>query len=227
MPTQLRVLSYNVRSLRDDAQAVSTVIRSCNPDVVCIQEAPRFLRWRSKCAGLARESGLVVVTGGRPAGAMLLLAALQVRVVETADVLLTRKRGLHQRGVALATLELAGARFSIGSIHLDLESDERRKHVDEIVARVAKCDSPVILAGDINEEPDGPAWRALASTYPDAFEVAPSGGEYTYSAIEPVKRIDGIFVDPAINVRSCGVPDVPGVERASDHLPLLAVVELP
>src|ERR1700722_15875969 len=106
LPTELRVLSYNVRSLRDDAQAVSTVIRSCNPDVVCVQEAPRFLRWRSKCAALARESGLVVVTGGRPAGAMLLLAALQVRVLEVADVLLSRKRGLHQRGVALATLEL-------------------------------------------------------------------------------------------------------------------------
>jgi endonuclease/exonuclease/phosphatase family metal-dependent hydrolase len=227
LPTQLRVLSYNVRSLRDDAQAVSTVIRSCNPDVVCIQEAPRFLRWRSKCAGLARESGLVVVTGGRPAGAMLLLAALQVRVVEAADVLLSRKRGLHQRGVALATLELSGTKFAIGSIHLDLEADERRKHVDEIVARTSACGAPVIVAGDINEEPDGPAWRALAATYPDAFEVAPNGGEFTYSATEPVKRIDGIFVDATIRVRSCGVPDVPGIERASDHRPVLAIVELP
>jgi endonuclease/exonuclease/phosphatase family metal-dependent hydrolase len=227
LPTELRVLSYNVRSLRDDAQAVSTVIRSCNPHVVCIQEAPRFLRWRSKCAGLARESGLVVVTGGRPAGAMLLLAALQVRVLEAADVLLTRKRGLHQRGVALATLELNGTKFSLGSIHLDLDADERRRHVDEIVARTSTCGAPVIVAGDINEEPDGPAWRALASTYPDAFALAPSGGENTYSAIEPVKRIDGIFVDAAIKVRSCGVPDVPGIERASDHRPVLAVVELP
>ncbi len=158
---------------------------------------------------------------------MLLLAALQVRVVEATDVLLTRKRGLHQRGVALATLELGGATFSIGSIHLDLESGERRRHVDEIVARTSNSGSPVILAGDINEEPDGPAWRALASTYPDAFVLAPTGGENTYSATEPVKRIDGIFVDAAIKVLSCGVPDVPGIERASDHRPLLAVVELP
>lgn len=227
MPTQLRVLSYNVRSLRDDAQAVATVIRSCEPDVVCVQEAPRFLRWRSKCAALARESGLVVVTGGRPAGAMLLLAALQVRVLDVADILLTRKRGLHQRGVALATLELGGSRFSLGSIHLDLESEERRKHVDEIVARTSACGAPVILAGDINEEPNGSAWRALASSYPDAYTLAPSGGEYTYSATDPVRRIDGIFVDAAIKVLSCGVPDVPGIERASDHRPVLAVVELP
>jgi endonuclease/exonuclease/phosphatase family metal-dependent hydrolase len=227
LPTELRVLSYNVRSLRDDSQAVATVIRACEPDVVCVQEAPRFLRWRSKCAALARESGLVVVTGGRTAGAMLLLASLRVRVVRAQDVLLSRKVGLHQRGIALATLELGGSQFSVGSIHLDLDAAERRRHVDEIVARISTCGTPVIVAGDINEEPDGPAWRALASSYPDAFALAPSGGEYTYSAIDPVKRIDGIFVDSAIKVRSCGVPDVPGIELASDHRPVLALVDVP
>ncbi len=67
MPT-LRLLTYNVRSMRDDRAAVARVIRSAEPDVVCVQEAPRFLRWRSTCAALARTSGLVVVGGGRPAG---------------------------------------------------------------------------------------------------------------------------------------------------------------
>jgi endonuclease/exonuclease/phosphatase family metal-dependent hydrolase len=227
MSTEVRVLSYNVRSLRDDAQAVSTVIRACEPDVVCIQEAPRFLRWRSKCAALARESGLVVVTGGRPAAAMLVLVALRVRVLDTADILLSRKEGLHQRGVALATLELNNALFAVASVHLDLDASERRLHVDEIIERTSKVAAPLIIAGDINEEANAPAWRALAKHYADAYEVAPSGGEFTYSAKDPVRRIDGIFVDPSIEVVSCGVPDVPGIERASDHRPLLAVVRLP
>jgi endonuclease/exonuclease/phosphatase family metal-dependent hydrolase len=227
VPTELRVLSYNVRSLRDDAQAVSTVIRACEPDVVCVQEAPRFLRWRSKCASLARESGLVVATGGRTAAAMLLLVSLRVRVVEAHDVLLTRKRGLHQRGLALATLALGDSQFVVGSIHLDLDAAERRRHVDEIVLRTSLCKAPVILAGDINETPDGPAWQELAQRYCDGYAVAPTWGEYTYSATNPVRRIDGIFVDPAITVVSCGVPEVPGIERASDHRPVLAVVRLP
>jgi len=227
LPTDLRVLSYNVRSLRDDAQAVSTVIRACEPDVVCVQEAPRFLRWRSKCAGLARESGLVVVTGGRSAAAMLLLASLRVRVIDTHDVLLSHKRGLHQRGIALATLELCGTRFCLGSIHLDLKASERLRHVEEIVQRTSTCAAPVIVAGDINEQPHEPAWRALDAYYPDAYPQAPDGGEHTYSAVDPVRRIDGIFVDRSVAVVSCGVPDVPGVERASDHCPVLAVVRLP
>jgi endonuclease/exonuclease/phosphatase family metal-dependent hydrolase len=227
LSTDVGVLSYNVRSLRDDAQAVSTVIRACDPDVVCIQEAPRFLRWRSKCAALARESGLVVVTGGRPAAAMLVLVALRVRVLDTADILLSRKEGLHQRGIALATLELNNVSFAVASVHLDLDASERRLHVDEIITRLSEVAAPLIIAGDINEEANAPAWLALTKRYADAYAVAPSGGEFTYSAVDPVRRIDGIFVDPRIEVVSCGVPDVPGIERASDHRPLLAVVRLP
>ena len=48
----VRIMSYNIRSLRDDRAAVVRVIRDVDPDVVCIQEAPRFFRWRAKCARL-------------------------------------------------------------------------------------------------------------------------------------------------------------------------------
>jgi endonuclease/exonuclease/phosphatase family metal-dependent hydrolase len=222
----VRILSYNVRSLRDDRQAVATVIRACEPDIVCIQEAPRFFRWRTKCAELARESGLLVVTGGRSAAAMLLLASLRVRVISSHDVLLTKKRGLHQRGMAIGTLEIGGARVTVASIHLDLEASERRRHVDEILLRASAFGAPVILAGDINEEPSGPAWQALAAQYRDAYAAVPTGGEYTYSATRPVRRIDGIFVDSRIDVLECGVPDVPGIAQASDHRPVLAVVRI-
>lgn len=227
MAAEIRILSYNVRSLRDDASAAARVIAACEPDVVCVQEAPRFFRWRAKCAALASESGLFVVTGGRPAGAMLLLASLRARPLETRDVLLSKKRGLHQRGIALAAFDIGGAQFVAGSIHLDLDAAERRRHVDEIFAHVREFDVPVILAGDINEEPSGAAWQALARRYPDAYVIAPDGGEHTYSAKEPVRRIDGVFVDPRVEVVSCGVPDVAGIEVASDHRPVLAVVRIP
>jgi endonuclease/exonuclease/phosphatase family metal-dependent hydrolase len=224
---EIRVLSYNVRSLRDDKHAVATVIRACQPDVVCVQEAPRFLRWRTKCAELANESGLVVVTGGRTAAAMLLLASLRVRVLATREVLLSKKRGLHQRGIALARLQLGDAQFVIGSIHLDLDAGERRRHADEILLRTREFGGPAILAGDINEEAGQPAWHALADCYRDAFKVAPTGGEHTYSATDPTRRIDGVFVDRTIEVVECGVPNVPGVELASDHRPVLAVLRVP
>lgn len=227
MAQDVRLLSYNVRSLRDDKHAVATVIKACEPDVVCVQEAPRFVRWRTKCAELASESGLFVVTGGRTAAAMLILASLRVRVRGTCDALLSKKRGLHQRGIALARLEVGDAQFVVGSVHLDLDADERRRHVAEIILRINEFGGPVVLAGDINEEPSQAAWHALAERYVDAYAASPAGGGHTYSATAPVRRIDGVFVEPRIEVVECGVPDVPGIERASDHRPVLAVLRVP
>ncbi len=36
----IRVLSYNIRSMRDDTAALARVIAACEPDLVLLQEAP-------------------------------------------------------------------------------------------------------------------------------------------------------------------------------------------
>lgn len=224
----VRLLSYNVRSLRDDKHAVARIIRACEPDVVCIQEAPRFFRWRSKCAALARRSNLFVVTGGRPAAAMLLLAAARVRVVGTRNVKLQRTPGLHQRGLAMAVLELGGVRFGVASMHLSLDGVERDRQVTEVLGHLDELEAEhVILAGDVNERPTQERWQRLATVLQDGWATAPLGGELTSSAAAPVKRIDGVFASSGIEVVACGVPDVPEMERASDHRPVLADLRIP
>jgi endonuclease/exonuclease/phosphatase family metal-dependent hydrolase len=226
----LRVLSYNVRSMRDDQAALARVIRSAEPDVVCVQEAPRFLRWRSKCARLARTSGLVVVGGGRPAAANLILSTLAVDVVRTADVLFSQDRGLHQRGTAIAVLRIAGAPFAVAGTHLDLVAEPRLRHVGELRAALAAHvphDVPEIICGDVNCRPGSAPWTALTERLQDAFAVAGVGSAFTSTARNPHQTIDGIFVDPRITVQSARVLDHPDVERASDHRPLLAELELP
>lgn len=224
----LRVLTYNVRSLRDDKHAVARVIADQQPHVVCVQEAPRFLRWRSKCAALARESGLVVVTGGRTAGAMLLLCALSVDVEARYDVLLARKPGLHQRGLAVGVLRYRGVRFAVASMHLDLDPAERRRHVDEVFGRLDRLAPgvPLILAGDVNEEPGDPAWAAIESRLVDAYAAAPAGPAETFSAANPHKRIDAVFTDPRLPVVACRAVEHPEAVAASDHRPVLAELRL-
>jgi endonuclease/exonuclease/phosphatase family metal-dependent hydrolase len=241
---ELRVLSYNIRSMRDDNQALFQVIRKCDPDVVCIQEAPRFFRWRTKCAWLAHETGLVILTGGRAAAAMLLLGSLRTKVVYAENRRLTKLPGLPQRGLAVAIVDIAGldqtrvtatARLCIASIHLSLLTAERREQVDEVLGHVRRVASlpgvgtrHVIVAGDINERPTGESWQALATRFRDAYPAAPSGGEFTSSAKHPYKRIDGIFVSDQIEVIRCGVPEhLPGLDIASDHRPVLATVRVP
>ena len=226
----LRVLTYNVRSMRDDRDALGRVIRSAEPDVVLVQESPRFLRWRSLCAELARRSNLVVVGGGRHAGSNLILSTLGVDVVTTADVLFTRDPRLHRRGTAIAVLSKLGSRFAVAGTHLDLVPGPRLRHVDELEEAIATHvpdDVPAVVASDANDVPGSPTWIALTKHRTDAFAIAGTGSALTAPATAPRKTIDGIFVDPRIVVRAARVLDGPDVEQASDHRPVLAELELP
>jgi len=230
VPTTLRLLTYNVRSMRDDRAALGRVISSAEPDVVCVQEAPRFLRWRSLCAELARRSGLVVVNGGRPAAANLILCNLRVDVVSTADVRFSKDARLHRRGTAIAVLRLAGTSFAVAGTHLDVVEEPRLRHVAELDRAIAEhvpAGVPVCVAGDLNDRPGSRTWTAVSAARTDAFAMAGTGSAFTSTAANPYQTLDGIFVDPGITVTSARVVEHPDAAAASDHLPVLAELELP
>ena len=209
----MRVMTWNVRSLRDDARGVARVMRSVGPDVVLVQEAPRLWRWRSACARLAREAGLVVVTGGRPAAGNLVLCSMRVRVVSSADLLLPKRPHLHRRGAATAVLDVDGRPLAVLGTHLDLDPAAR---VDS--ARTLRRSSYDVVAGDVNEEPGGPAWSALSVGLADAGTALPP----TFSVANPRRRIDALFVGPALRlVRS----EVVECGPVSDHKPIVAELD--
>jgi endonuclease/exonuclease/phosphatase family metal-dependent hydrolase len=225
--TTLRVLSYNVYSLRLSQPDVVRVIRATRPDVVCIQEAPRLWGWRAACVRLALDSGLRIVTGGRPAAAMLLLARPDLTVVARRNVKLPWHPPLHRRGLAIAVFDVDGSEVAVASMHCSLSDEERMGHLRRVLEVMRETGRPYVLAGDVNAQPGEPAWELLTAELQDGYAVAPEGGAMTSTARNPHKRIDGVFVDRRLRVVGCGVPAVPDLERASDHCPVLATVEFP
>ena len=231
----VRLLSYNVRSLRDDREALARVVRACAPDVLCVQEAPRFFRWRKHAARLARTTGLTYVTGGATATGPMILAALRAGVVRAEDVLLPHTPGLHRRGLATAVLRFgAAAPLGVVSCHLSLDAAERYRQGELLLERVGALGAEhAVVAGDLNEPPSGRTSRRLTQHLGDARTAAPWGEEATYSAAAPRRRIDAVLTSPGVEVLGCGVPrGLPGVaERdlraATDHLPVLAVLRVP
>jgi endonuclease/exonuclease/phosphatase family metal-dependent hydrolase len=230
----VRVLSYNVRSMRDDRAALARVIRACAPDIVCVQEAPRFFRWRKHAAWLASESGLVVVTGGATASGPLILGSLRARVESVEDVLLPRTPGLHQRGFATAVLRFGAARLAVVSCHLSVNAAERYEQAGLLLDRLAVMDAPhAVVGGDFNDNPGGRSFDRVTAELQDAWAVRPWGGEYTSRPGDPFQRIDAVFAGKAVEVLGCGVPlGLPGVtaadlRAATDHLPVLAAIRVP
>ncbi|MEV0490291.1 endonuclease/exonuclease/phosphatase family protein [Streptomyces atratus] len=230
----IRVLSYNIRSMRDDREALARVIRACAPDLVFVQEAPRFFRWRKRAAWLAAHTDLVVLSGGATAAGPLLLCSLRATVERTEDVLLPRTPGLHRRGFATAVVRIAGTRIGLLSCHLSLRHEERVVQADLLLDRLdAMQVEHVIAAGDLNDAPEGKAFQLLAGRLQDSRSVRPWGGELTFPAHDPRLRIDAVFASRGIEVLGCGVPSgLPGVTEqdlraATDHLPVLAALRVP
>lgn len=186
---------------------------------------------------LARTSGLLYVCGGRDAAGVMVLAAPGVRVISHAVFRLSKRPGLHQRGLAVAVLEKGGQRFAVASVHLGLDAAERLVAAKEILVRIAAIDAeraerreqpvPWFIAGDFNEPPGGPARELLTIGRQDAWLVAGQQlGEHTSPASGPYQRIDAVLATSTFQVLQAGVPvGLPRPERASDHLPVLAVVK--
>ncbi|MFC8507015.1 endonuclease/exonuclease/phosphatase family protein [Streptomyces sp. NPDC057411] len=227
----VRVLSYNIRSMRDDEDALARVIRACAPDLVFVQEAPRFFRWRKHAARLAAKSELLYLSGGATAAGPMLLCSLRATVERTEDVLLPLTPGLHRRGLATAVVRIGGARLGLVSCHLSLRSDERHAQAGLLLDRVAALGTPhTIVAGDLNERPEGRSFTRLAKELQDGWAVSPWGGEHTSTPADPHQRIDAILATPGIEFLACGVPqdlDPDDLRKATDHLPVLAVVRVP
>jgi endonuclease/exonuclease/phosphatase family metal-dependent hydrolase len=227
---RVRIATYNIRSLRDDAAAVVRVIAALRADVVCVQEAPRFLFWRRRCDWLARRAGLRVIGGGRSAAANLLLAASPVVVVQTRDVLFSKDFGLHQRGLAMAEVTLNGTHLVVTGTHLDGSAGPRLRHIAELQRAVDSFSPPsvpTVVAGDINDIPGSPAWNVLTTRRSDAAAIRGIGDPLTNPARTPSRRIDAIFAGPPISVISCAAVASHDVVVASDHRPVVAELDVP
>jgi endonuclease/exonuclease/phosphatase family metal-dependent hydrolase len=231
----LRVLTYNVRGLRDDIPALVRVVRATDPDVVCLQEAPRRLRWRPRIAALARACGLSYVGGGGTTGGSALLAQLRVDVDRVQEQRLTQTRGLHQRGVVVARVRRAGPvegavredlDLDVASVHFGLDAGERLAHAGEVLGLLtARAPRRLALGCDLNEAPGGPTWTRLAA---GGLTDAGRGGDLTFSSRNPRQRIDAVLTGRGLEVLRVGVPtdlvQAADLTAASDHRPVLAVV---
>lgn len=223
----MRLLSWNVRDLLGDPRALHRVIRAADPDVMCLQEAPRRPGAALRLWLLERGTGLRCVAGGRRSGGTAVFVAPHVQVDwARAFRLPVTGRFTRTRGAAVADLHAPGTgEITVASVHLPLDADERLDHA-RLVSRVLQWRGrSVVVAGDLNEPAGAPAWTAWEPLAADPWAV---GGPVaaTYPAHEPRLRIDAVLTSPRL--RALMPEDVPwrpaDVRRASDHVPLLAEI---
>lgn len=231
--TEIRVLGYNAHSLRGDAEALARVVNACRPDIVCLQEAPRLLRWQPRRRRLDRMIGMVPAISRRTGG-LAILCRPGVEVHRIGHRLLRRYPGLRVRTLSMAAVRVQGRPLLVGCTHLDLHPGARLHHagevVDHLAAFAAENPGPGVLAADVNCPPGGAAWRMLTAGLRDTAGEHPWGEAATFTARNPRSRIDGVFASGDLRVLRAGVPVAPttpaDMAAASDHRPVVADITL-
>ena len=224
--THVRLLTYNVLLGGRRGQPLHDVVRAVAPDVLMVNESPKApLLWHRRCRRLAQQCGLRYVAGGRPAGSNMIAVAAGIAVKSSAATVLPTPFGQPRRGVVTAQLRVAGRLLGVVGVHLSLDRDQRLVEVRRALELAHGLRGPVVLAGDLNEPPDGPSWAVLRRA---GFVDHGDHGWATFPSDHPDRRIDALLVRGDATVLHHGDPmvDTGLLAAASDHRPVLAELEL-
>jgi endonuclease/exonuclease/phosphatase family metal-dependent hydrolase len=227
-------MSYNIRSARGsdnrvDLERIASVIAPFEPQIVALQEVDVG---RARSGGVDQAHGLA----SRLAMSAHFAACIEdgcerygIATLTSLPVLDSRLLALpalvHRRGsqprralVTRLTWPVPGHTLDMVNTHLSIVAAERPAQVAAI-ARELDADD-VVVAGDLNCMPWSRAYRALSCELRSATRRA-----RTWPARAPLFPIDHILYRGAFAVIEAGAWTPKNARRASDHLPVIAVLE--
>lgn len=238
-PRRITVLSYNIHhgegaDGRVDLERIAAVIRNAEPDLVALQEVDRYTRRTgliNQAQELACRTGMqylfgrtIDYQGGMYGNAVL----TRLPVNGFANRALPFTPGREPRGVIhlhvySGPTESGHSIFRFFATHLDVSEADRLNAVPALLEfAMEEPEMPSLLAGDMNALPDSAPMKLLNK----GWQVAETGQPLpTYPAAAPTRQLDYILYRPADRWR---VLEVRVLEEtiASDHRPILAVLEL-
>ncbi len=234
-PETLRLLSYNIHRGQGmdgkfDLERIAAVILAANPDFVALQEVDVGTKRSSgvdQATELARLTKMHVVfgeampfQGGQYGDAVL----SRKKPIVSGSIALPAAKDREPRVAAFATLKLSRGSFTFVGTHFDHMSDDKDRvwQATTLIEHWPRnSGDDVVLAGDFNAIPQSRPMEIILEHFDDASASNP---QMTFYSVKPIKRIDWILYRPEKGWRVLE-SRVIDEKMASDHLPLLVVLE--
>lgn len=212
-----RAMAYNVHGFRAGTAEIAAAVAAEQPDIVLLNETG-YLGFRLRRFARRVEMQWAAGTGFfRPVPNAVLVRS-PWRLIRHEVVIFPRARKTVRRGLVVAVAGRAGQRLGLAALHLGLSGRERVEQA-RLLTDLLAGRQPMVLGGDLNEEPDAPAASWIRERYWDT--VAEQDAGLTFPGLDPRARIDYLFVSEGITVERSWVGGGSFV-RLSDHLPVLA-----
>ena len=228
----LRVATYNVHACigtdrRHDPDRVASVVGELDADIVALQE----FTYAASVAIETREPVELVALDGYECA---LGPTRQIATRCFGNALLTRHPivdvhrldlsidGREPRGAIAATIDVGGTHVHLLATHLGLRGRERRFQVQQMLSYLESVrHSLVVVLGDIN---DWLPLRSVVRVLDRRLGAAPRLRSFPSS--RPMLSLDRIWIHPAAALKGMFVHRSALARRASDHLPVVADIDL-
>lgn len=240
---EVRVMTYNIHHGQGtdgviNLHRIADVITQSGADIIALNEVDRHFSKRSdfvdQTAWLAAELqmnayyGPAITLKAKDKGSMRQYgnALLSRYPIATADhqTFHSFSKLSETRSAIDAIILIQQHKLLILASHLSLNPYIHKRQTDWIVQKAGLSDVPAIVLGDWNMKPASRPWKKVSSTLSDVWQRQGQGLGFTYPSHAPASRIDYIFADPRLQVRSIEVLST--IPKASDHLPVLAIFSL-
>ena len=235
----VKMMSYNIHHAEGvdrllDLERIAKIIEVEGAEIIGLQEVDNHWSERSafedQAKWLAERLGMFYVYAanldrdplneGEPRRQYGTAILSKYPILKSENHSLTRIGNTEQRGLLEATINVKGNHLHFYNTHLALTTAEREIQMKEIIAIAGGSKGPQVIMGDLNAVPESIEMQPMYANYLDVFADQPEA--YTYSAINPTKRIDYIFTSSDIKTVETDVLNT----LASDHLPITAEIVL-
>lgn len=238
-------MTYNVHSCTGSDGRISTyrvadVIASFEPDVVAIQELDSGLartNHEHQAAEIAKHLNMdfhfhpsIEVQEGEYGNAIL--SRYPLKLVQAGALPSPWWfRPLERRGALWAAVDIGGREVQIINTHFGHNLRERLLQAETLLgagwAAHSACSPPLVVCGDFNTLPISSVYRRFKKLLKDAqLSIKGRRPMNTYPSRFPLARIDHIFTGAGVEVMDTTVPRNKLTCLASDHLPLIAEIEI-
>ena len=229
----MKIASYNIRKAvgldrRRDPARILKVLNDIGADVAVLQEAdlrlgarptaiPRFLIEQETdyaITDLAKND----VSLGWHGNAIIARPEYGVPAVKNVEL-----PTLEPRGAVRADFHVGEATVRVIGMHLDLSGLRRRQQIRTVLNHLADSDGdpPAVLMGDFNQWGDR---SGAMQEFEGPWHVCQTGP--TFPTRRPIACLDRIVISPEWHCRSTHVHLSELSLQASDHLPIVAEIEL-
>ena len=226
----IRLASYNVhraigRDGRMDPGRILGVLREIDADVYALQEVEAHDTGGDMLAFLAREMNAAAIAGttllrhdGHYGNGLL----ARCRCIVRSELVDLSWREREPRGAIVADLDFEGHTLKVVATHLGLRPAERREQVERLVQLFTWHEQErAVLMGDLNE---WFLWGRPLKKLHRYFDRTPAVP--TFPSGKPVLALDRLWTHPGSILRDLKAHVSPLSRVASDHLPLVANIQI-